>query len=129
MLCIQVRKKQSLLRIEEKDFNQFYEAIPPWIDTLKNNDLKTQRVVVDTLIDKIFITEEDIAIKFKATIDQDGDSENFNYDSEVEFNSTSESNQLPRIIMTHGFSRSGSNLTAYGSSLRTGVRIGLLHKI
>lgn len=121
--------EQKKLSIEEKDFNQFYEAIPPWIDTLKNNDLKTQRVVVDTLIDKIFITEEDIAIKFKATIDQDGDSENFNYDSEVEFNSTSESNQLPRIIMTHGFSRSGSNLTAYGSSLRTDVRIGLLHKI
>lgn len=94
--------EQKKLSIEEKDFNQFYEAIPPWIDTLKNNDLKTQRVVVDTLIDKIFITEEDIAIKFKATIDQDGDSENFNYDSEVEFNSTSESNQLPRIIMAHG---------------------------
>lgn len=121
--------EQKKLSIEEKDFNQFYEAIPPWIDTLKNNDLKTQRVVVDTLIDKIFITEEDIAIKFKATIDQDGDSENFNYDSEVEFNSTSESSQLPRIIMTHGSSCNGTKLPLISGSLRTDIRTGLLHNI
>ena len=121
--------EQKKFSIEEKDFNQFYEAIPPWIDTLKNNDLKTQRVVVDTLIDKIFITEEDIAIKFKATIDQDGDSENFNNDSEVEFNSTSESSQLPLIIMTHGSSCNGTKLPLNSGSLRTDIRTGLLHKI
>ena len=127
--------KIDIIEVEDSNMKEEAERINHYIKsndyviTLEIEGNMLTSIELANKIDKIFITEEDIAIKFKATIDQDGDSENFNYDSEVEFNSTSESNQLPRIIMTHGSSCNGTKLPLNSGSLRTDIRTGLLHKI
>lgn len=61
------------LLIKQEDMKQFIELIPNWRELFEESDVPTKRMLLSTLIDRIIVTDDEINIKFKISLDYQKD--------------------------------------------------------
>lgn len=55
--------------IDYKDWEKICKMIPTWKDVFNNADKERKRVLINQIVDKILITNEEITVKFKINIE------------------------------------------------------------
>lgn len=63
------------MEVYHEDWQKIYDMIPTWEAVFLNADKETKRVLINRLVDKILITNEQIVVKFKINIDYPRQSE------------------------------------------------------
>lgn len=61
------------LSIKQEDMKQFIELLPNWRELFEESDVPTKRMLLSTLIDRIIVTDDEINIKFKISLDYQKD--------------------------------------------------------
>ena len=61
------------LFIKQEDMKQFIELIPNWRELFEESDVPTKRMLLSALIDRIIVTDDEINIKFKISLDYQND--------------------------------------------------------
>ena len=59
--------------IKQEDMRQFMELIPNWRELFEESDVPTKRMLLSALIDRIIVTDDEINIKFKISLDYQKD--------------------------------------------------------
>ena len=57
------------MEIDYKDWNDICEMIPTWKDVFYNADRETKRILINRLVDKVYLTNEEIRIQFKINLE------------------------------------------------------------
>lgn len=61
------------ISIKQEDMRQFMELIPNWRELFEESDVPTKRMLLSALIDRIIVTDDEINIKFKISLDYQKD--------------------------------------------------------
>lgn len=61
------------ISIKLEDMRQFMELIPNWRELFEESDVSTKRMLLSALIDRIIVTDDEINIKFKISLDYQND--------------------------------------------------------
>ena len=61
------------LSIKQEDMKQFIELLPNWRELFEESDVPTKRMLLSALIDRIIVTDDEINIKFKISLDYQKD--------------------------------------------------------
>ena len=61
------------ISIKLEDMRQFMELIPNWRELFEESDVSTKRMLLSALIDRIIVTDDEINIKFKISLDYQKD--------------------------------------------------------
>ena len=61
------------ISIKLEDMRQFMELIPNWRELFEESDVPTKRMLLSALIDRIIVTDDEINIKFKISLDYQKD--------------------------------------------------------
>lgn len=58
------------MEIEENDWKKIYSILPSWKEVFQNASKEKKRVLINQIIEKIIITNEEITIKFRINIER-----------------------------------------------------------
>lgn len=65
-----LEKQYENMEIKMTDWDCVYQMLPTWKEVFESADRETKRVLINKIVEKIIVTEEEIRIKFKINVDR-----------------------------------------------------------
>lgn len=65
-----LEKQYENMEIKMTDWDCVYQMLPTWKEVFESADRETKRVLINKIVEKIIVTEEEIRIKFKINVDK-----------------------------------------------------------
>ena len=64
-----LEQRRAEASVQSNELKTFIETMPKWDEIFQEADVQTKQMVLNTLIDKVVVKEDDITIKFKINIE------------------------------------------------------------